>query len=183
MYYKQSINFKFLAKLYNFNGFVKVQDNIHSLQALTNFNDIIVTAIDEPFLFDFKRNIVFLFDVPGQFSPPPSLPLGSSCDNINLYLKKNKIKYILFIDPEQSSVEYSERFWVKLFQINEFQKTGLDKYHVLFSKNFAGSMPQKIPSYFANWIKPHLQFIDYLNCKKTDGYVKKIGNYYLSKIE
>lgn len=183
LYSKQISNFKFLAKLYSYSGFTQVQKDIQALQSLTSPHDIIITAIDQPFLFDFTRNVIYLFDVPGQYAPPPGLPLGAKCNDLDSYLKQHNVKYILFIDPKESRIEYSEKFWIKMYQVDVLQKTGIDKYHVLLSKNLAGEPPKKIPSYFANWIKPHLQFIDYLKCKKELGFVKKEGNYYLSKIQ
>jgi hypothetical protein len=56
----------------------------------------LLAYVPRPYLFDFRRNPVFLLDYPGAFSPPPGLPLDREADEVRRYLLERAIRYVAF---------------------------------------------------------------------------------------
>jgi hypothetical protein len=109
---------------------------------------------------DIGGNLIWNFDVPGQASPPPGLPLNKSSAEIDAYLKTFGISYLLFVDPDVSTVEYSRKLWTKV-----------------------ASGTTNAPQYFFDWSKWHLMFIAYLDQKKAQGLLYSNNGLMAAKIE
>lgn len=67
-----------------------------SLQQSIPIGETIISRLDRNFLFDFKRNNVFINDTPGGSSLPPGIPLNSGSEAMSDYFLSNNIKYIAY---------------------------------------------------------------------------------------
>jgi hypothetical protein len=77
----------------------------------------------KPFLLDFRRNTVFIYDMPGAVSPPPGLPLGGASKEVADYLHGLGIRYLavgLPLDPKTPPREWlrDSDFWLYSLDVN-----------------------------------------------------------------
>jgi hypothetical protein len=56
----------------------------------------ILVLLDEPSRLDFKRNRIFLWDQPGNVSPPPHLPINRGPEALAGYLSGQGIRYVAY---------------------------------------------------------------------------------------
>jgi hypothetical protein len=68
----------------------------HNLQMAVPRGEKILSRLDRNFLFDFKRNEVFIIDLPGGASLPPGLPFQAGSEKLANYLLSSGIKYIAY---------------------------------------------------------------------------------------
>jgi hypothetical protein len=54
----------------------------------------ILAFLSKPFLLDFRKNSVFVLDMPGAISPPPGLPLSGNSEAMADYLRDKGISYL-----------------------------------------------------------------------------------------
>lgn len=67
-----------------------------NLQKAVPAGAIIVARLDKNYLFDFKRNPVFINDIPGGASLPPGLPLKNGSEAMADYFLSQHIKYMAY---------------------------------------------------------------------------------------
>jgi hypothetical protein len=66
------------------------------LQKAVPSGEIIMARLDRNFLFDFKRNRIYINDAPGGASLPPGIPLKSGGEAMSDYLLSHNIKYLTY---------------------------------------------------------------------------------------
>ncbi|PIT88171.1 MAG: hypothetical protein COU29_04130 [Candidatus Magasanikbacteria bacterium CG10_big_fil_rev_8_21_14_0_10_36_32] len=69
--------------------YIKLQNSVPA-------GETIVVRLDKNFLFDFKRNTIYINDTPGGSSLPPGLPLKNGSEAMADYFLFNDIKYLAF---------------------------------------------------------------------------------------
>jgi hypothetical protein len=68
--------------------------------------------IERPYLLDFRRNRIELFDQPGAVSPPPGVPLRAGGQKVGDYLLGQGIRYLAFSRPDKANQPlYSRPHW------------------------------------------------------------------------
>ncbi len=90
----------------NYAGFVdqvrggvwrRVPDNsLAALQSRAPEGAAILSMTENAFELDFKRNPIFLIDMPGMVSPSPGLPLAEGPNAVVDYLLDKSIRYVIF---------------------------------------------------------------------------------------
>ena len=55
-----------------------------------------LARVRDPFLFDFKRNKIFIADEPGLSSPPPGIPFFKGPEALADYFLSKSIRYIAY---------------------------------------------------------------------------------------
>jgi hypothetical protein len=73
----------------------------------------VLCAVDDPFLFNFRRNTIFSADLPGMASPGAALPYAQGPAALALYLKQEGVDYVLCanFDAEDPAAFYSRHYW------------------------------------------------------------------------
>jgi hypothetical protein len=56
----------------------------------------VLTRLTLPFLLDFRRNQIYVADIPGGASPPPGMPTDEGPEALASYLNKQNIRYVAF---------------------------------------------------------------------------------------
>ena len=67
-----------------------------ALQQAVPAGELILARLDRNFLFDFKRNPVYIIDSPGIASPPPGLPYGQGSEVLANYLLEHNVRYVAY---------------------------------------------------------------------------------------
>lgn len=67
-----------------------------NLQSSVPPNETILSRLDRNFLLNFKRNNIFIIDLPGGASLPPGLPFRQGSDKLADYLLSVGIKYVAY---------------------------------------------------------------------------------------
>jgi len=67
--------------------YIKMQESIPEGETL-------LTRLKKPFLLNFKRNTIFIADLPGGASPPPGMPLFKGSEPLADYLTSQSLKYV-----------------------------------------------------------------------------------------
>ena len=66
------------------------------LQKAVPVGETIIARLDRNFLFDFKRNNVYINDTPGGASLPPGIPLRSGSEAMADYFLSHNLKYVAY---------------------------------------------------------------------------------------
>jgi hypothetical protein len=66
------------------------------MQAAIPIGSTLLARVDKPYLLDFKRNSIYVADVPGAASPPPGLPMFRGADEIADYLLSVSVRYVAY---------------------------------------------------------------------------------------
>ena len=89
-------------------------DELHrfyaKLQAVVPAHQRILVMVDDPYLFDFRRNDVLNFDQPGAVSPAPHIPYFRGPEALAAYFAQSGIHYLAFV-LGGSSPEYNYPLW------------------------------------------------------------------------
>lgn len=64
-----------------------------TFQQLIPEQERLIAQVEAPFLFDYRRNQILVMDYPGSAGPEP-LPHEGSAEDLALYLRKHKIRFI-----------------------------------------------------------------------------------------
>jgi hypothetical protein len=77
----------------------------------------------KPFLLDFRRNPVFIHDMPGAVSPPPGLPLTGSSEMVQNYLRGTGLSYVVVSLPLDADIQPREwmrfvDYWLYSLDVN-----------------------------------------------------------------
>lgn len=67
-----------------------------NLQLAVPEQETILARLDRNFLFDFRRNNIFIIDLPGGASLPPGLPYKEGAEKLSNYLLGVGIKYVAY---------------------------------------------------------------------------------------
>jgi hypothetical protein len=70
-----------------------------------------VTAVFEPFRFDFKRNQILLLDFLGGMGPKPGWPFKQGPEALGRYLVANGVQYLAWVDFNLPSEFYNKAHW------------------------------------------------------------------------
>jgi hypothetical protein len=70
-----------------------------------------VTAVFQPFRFDFKRNQVFVLDFLGGMGPEPGWPFGKGPAALGDYLLANGVQYLVWVDFNLPNEFYNRAHW------------------------------------------------------------------------
>jgi hypothetical protein len=70
-----------------------------------------VTAVLEPFRFDFTRNHILLLDFLGGMGPKPGWPFKQGPDVLGRYLVANGVEYLAWIDFDLPGEFYNKAHW------------------------------------------------------------------------
>jgi hypothetical protein len=72
----------------------------------------LLVMIERPYLLDFSRNRIELFDQPGAVSPRPGVPLKAGGEKVGDYLVGQGIRYLAFSWPDKANQPlYSRPHW------------------------------------------------------------------------
>ena len=109
-------------RLYGFNGstIVRVLNGerlispalarrYHDLQGSLPEGAVLLEHMDYPFLFDFRRNTVYVDDLPGSASPATGQPFFSGAERLADYLVSHRIEYVAYDYETESGLPRSER--------------------------------------------------------------------------
>ena len=85
-----------------------------NLQSRIPSGEKILVQVNKPYLFNFKRNVIFnAGNCPGATSPPPGIPLSGSNDELRNYLIDLNVRYIVieykeYIDPNGKYYKFTD---------------------------------------------------------------------------
>lgn len=68
----------------------------HAIQSAIPDNGTSLENVAYPFLFNYKRNNIFVMDWPGAASPRPGWPYRSTAVELASYLRDNSIRYLIY---------------------------------------------------------------------------------------
>jgi hypothetical protein len=77
------------------------------LQKSVPAGEIIIARLDKNFLFDFKRNRIYINDSPGGSSLPPGIPLKSGSESMANYFLSHNIKYITYSYGNEANFSFA----------------------------------------------------------------------------
>ena len=66
------------------------------MQSAVPPSETVLASMDFPFLFDFRRNTVFLIDLPGSASLAPGMPFFQGSHALATYLTSHGIRYVAY---------------------------------------------------------------------------------------
>ncbi|MDR3404299.1 MAG: hypothetical protein P4L99_17505 [Chthoniobacter sp.] len=72
-----------------------------------------LVCADFPYLFDHRRNDLWIIDLPNATSPAPGLPFQKPPEEMKRYLRGLGIEYLIFVDFEKSHILYNRAVWHK----------------------------------------------------------------------
>jgi hypothetical protein len=72
---------------------------------------VLVSAVHQPWRFDFSRNEIFTLDVLGGMGPKPGFPANKGPSALGEYLLANGVRYLAWVDWEQPSEFYNRGHW------------------------------------------------------------------------
>lgn len=90
------------------------QDNYRFHRDLQNAvppGEPIFVMVDAPFMLDFNRNRIYNAEAVGQCSPWGGLPYFKGPEALKEYLKRNGVKYVIFVKPEAALMYYRKDYW------------------------------------------------------------------------
>lgn len=73
----------------------------------------ILVCADFPFLFDHRRNPIWIIDLPNFASPPPGLPFQKAPEETKRYLRGLGVEHMIFMNFDQSLSLYNRSVWQK----------------------------------------------------------------------
>jgi hypothetical protein len=82
-------------------------------QALIPEGKRALVCVDFPFVFDHRRNPIWIIDFPNAASPPPGLPFRKPPEEMKRYLRDLGVDYIIFQDFSKGASIYSREYWEK----------------------------------------------------------------------
>jgi hypothetical protein len=71
----------------------------------------LLVMADEPYRFDFKRNVIYNFDIPEAVSPHHALPVFEGPEAFADWLMSQSIRYVAFVPPDHSQKLYRRDIW------------------------------------------------------------------------
>lgn len=72
----------------------------------------VLVMIERPYLLDFARNRIVLFDQPGAVAPRPGVPLQAGGEKVAEYLVRQGLRYLAFSRPDKATQPlYSRSHW------------------------------------------------------------------------
>jgi len=74
----------------------------------------ILVCSNTPFVFDFRRNPIWIIDFPHAASPPPGLPYQRPPEATKQYLRALGVDYLIFPDFDSGPKFYSRRGWQEI---------------------------------------------------------------------
>jgi hypothetical protein len=77
-----------------------------------------LVCADFPYLFDHRRNDLWIIDLPNATSPAPGLPFQKAPEEMKRYLRGLGIEYIICVDFGKSYALYNRATWQKHAQGN-----------------------------------------------------------------
>lgn len=84
--------------------------------------EVVLARLATPFLLDFKRNKIFVIDIPGGASPPPGMPSFKGPEALADYLTSNSVRYVAYSYAKQAFFA-RERFGDRLRSGNPWVRT------------------------------------------------------------
>lgn len=82
-------------------------------QLLVPEGEKILVCVDFPFLFDHRRNPIWIIDLPHFASPPPGLPFQKAPEETKRYLRGLGVEHVIFMNFDQSLSLYNRSTWQK----------------------------------------------------------------------
>lgn len=102
--YKFCINY-----IFNFSDSLLVKpekiSEYFNMQKSVPENEKIMVRLEEPFLLDFHRNIIFNVDYPGGASLPPGMPFFKGPDALADYLISKSIRYVAYAYANEANFQ------------------------------------------------------------------------------
>ena len=145
-----SCTFSITAKVLELEGIARARHDpdedarvqLKIIQDQTDAGSVILVAIDQPYLLNFKRNEVLSLDVPGQVNPNGVYPFDWSREKIESHFRSLGVKYLILMDPKASVFQFSRVIWTRLFEQKE-----------------------EHANYLYNWSVWNLKFIDFVDAE------------------
>ncbi|HEY3236753.1 MAG TPA: hypothetical protein VGJ84_18690, partial [Polyangiaceae bacterium] len=97
------------------------------LQAQVPAGKAIVAMVDEPFRLDWRRNAVFILDLPGAAAPPPGLPVQQGPSVLLDYFRAQRLCYLIVVDSPSSENLYRREEW-KAHRMRKPMTLGIDAF-------------------------------------------------------
>jgi hypothetical protein len=72
---------------------------------------VLVSAVHQPWRFDFARNEIFTLDVLGGMGPKPGFPVYKGPSALGEYLLANGVRYLAWVDWDLPSEFYNRSHW------------------------------------------------------------------------
>ena len=129
-----------------------------------------IMMVENPALFDLRRNDFTSLDIIGNVSPKQSFDPEASDEQIDLYFRSLGFQYLVFEDPEKSLCEYSKNSWLLYIKGGYIEKIG-KKFQMRDRDELL------VPSQVF-WATRYLSFFDYLERKKTNRQILSSGQLY-----
>lgn len=89
------------------------------LQAHTAAGATMVTAVNESFRFDFKRNRIFALDVLGGMGPSPGWPAHKGPTVLARYLRDSGVRYLAWVDFNGGHEFYGRAHWTPFLAMKD----------------------------------------------------------------
>jgi hypothetical protein len=91
---------------------VRRDEPYRALQGTIPAGAKMLVMLDEPFLFNFRRNQIDIVDLPGAASPRPGMPLDDD-EKLARYLRDKGYRYVAFVRPASSKSLYRRTVWTR----------------------------------------------------------------------
>jgi hypothetical protein len=89
-----------------------LEDSYHALQESLPAGADVAILLDDPYWLDYQRNTFSNLDLPG-FAAPRALPSFSDAETWRRYFLGQGLRYLAFVDPNQSTYLFRRAGWVK----------------------------------------------------------------------
>lgn len=108
-----------------------------ALQASIPAGAHVLVAVEEPYRFDFRRNVIVNVDEPGAVSPPPGLHHLKSGIEVIHYLRNLGFTHLAYVKPARASLFYSEAHLRTLQKSEEQAWREFAEYFLQFQERLA----------------------------------------------
>ena len=89
-----------------------LEPSYRGLQAAVPADAPLAVLLDDPYWLDYRRNRIFNLDLPG-FTAPLPMPSFTDAETWRSYFRASGIRYLAFVDPNQSTYLFRRAGWVK----------------------------------------------------------------------
>lgn len=75
-------------------GLLTASPELQAMQAAVPPGALLLVRLHRPYLLDFRRNPIWVLDLPGSASPPPGLPFREGSESLARYLGAQGVRYV-----------------------------------------------------------------------------------------
>jgi hypothetical protein len=98
-------------------------DRYAKMQQAIPESETVLTRLENPFLMNFKRNLIFITDMPGGASLPPGMPSFKGGETLADYLTSKSIRYVAYSYASEANFPKRKQLWLLKSHIHPWDRT------------------------------------------------------------